>query len=195
MAKSIARNKKVFGVAINDYAYPVCDKNGVLLKAYRDWYNMLSRCYGNNKEKTYEDCLVCDEWLLSSNFIKWHNEHYIDGFNLDKDILVKGNKVYSPQTCCFVPKEINSLLTKRQNERGEYPIGVCKNTRRNGYLGRIWNLDGFVKRKCFKTPYDAFIAYKNSKEQYIKHIADKFKDIIGLNVYEALYNYKVEITD
>lgn len=195
MAKIIARNKKVFGVAINDYPYPVCMDNGVVIKAYRDWYNMLARCYGNNKEESYKNCVVSDEWLFSSNFIKWHNDNYVDGWQLDKDILVKGNKVYSPETCCFVPHEINSLLTKRQNDRGKYPIGVCKSTNRNGYIAKVWMLDGFVKKKCFKTPYDAFLAYKNSKEQYIKHIANKFKGIINLKVYNALCNYKVEITD
>jgi hypothetical protein len=70
MGKKVARNKKVFGVGINDYCGSVCGDDGKLTQAYRDWYNMLARCYGGNSGVTYQDCIVCDEWLCASNFIK-----------------------------------------------------------------------------------------------------------------------------
>lgn len=194
MVKKIAKNKKVFGVGINDYEGSVCDENGKLTQAFRDWYNMLARCYGKNKGETYKYCRVCDEWLHSSKFIEWHNEHYIDGYELDKDIIRKGNKLYSPETCFFVPREINSMLTNRKNDRGKYPIGVRRNTGRNGYISIIWTTNG-IKRKVFYTIEEAFLAYKQSKEMYIKHIADKYRGRISERAYSALCCYTVNIDD
>ena len=194
MGKRIARNKKVFGVGINYYHEKVCGDDGKLTQAYRDWYNMLARCYGNNRGITYQDCSVCDEWLYASNFIKWHNEHYVDGWELDKDVIKKGNKMYSPDTCFFIPREINSMLTRRQNDRGKYPLGVRENTGRQGYVGIIWTLQG-KKRKVFYNVADAFMAYKQSKEMYIKHVADKYKGQISEKAYKALYCYTISIDD
>lgn len=116
--------KVLFGVACVDVDYAVCKTN-----AYVVWCDMLRRCYSekyHKKKPTYKGCSVCDEWLLFSNFKRWFDENYIDGYCLDKDIIVKGNKVYSPDTCCFVPKCINSLLTNRKMHRGLEPIGVSK---------------------------------------------------------------------
>lgn len=195
MKKRITRNKKVFGVGVNDYDGSVCDENGNINRFYRDWYNMLSRCYGNLQNRpTYQGCYVCNEWLLSSNFIKWHNENYIEGFQIDKDILIKGNKIYSPDTCAFVPHEINSLFTKHNATRGKYPIGVYKNSRGKGYDAKIWMPSGCINKR-FDTINEAFNAYKKSKEEYIKLVADKYKGIVSDEIYNAMYKYQVEITD
>lgn len=103
------------------------------LKSYVVWRNMIIRCYSEDslKEKpTYKGCTVCEEWHNYTNFKKWYNENYYeieeDVICLDKDILVKGNKVYSSDTCIFVPQTINKLFTKRNIERGDTPIGVVK---------------------------------------------------------------------
>ena len=87
-------------------------------------------------------------------------------FHLDKDILVKGNKLYSEDTCSFVPAEINTLFCKANKTRGRY-----------------------------NTIEEAFLAYKQAKEAYIKELANKWKDVIDPRVYEALMDYQVEITD
>lgn len=171
-------------------------------EAYTCWRNMIKRCYDPNehiKHPTYKDCKVCDEWLCFINFLNWFNAYYKDGWQLDKDILIKGNKIYSPDTCCFVPSEINSLFTKRQNHRGNTPIGVkcCKAERRfkECYKASFTRDTTKVYLGSFKTQDEAFNAYKTAKEQYIKEIADKYKDQLESRTYEALYNYKVEITD
>ena len=95
------------------------DENGETIKSYSVWTSMLKRCYSDKcqkKQPTYKGCCVCEEWLNYSNFKKWFNDNYyeIEGeqMNLDKDILVKGNKIYSPETCVFVPKKINTLFVK-----------------------------------------------------------------------------------
>ena len=109
-----------------------------------------------------------------------------------KDILIKWNKVYSPDTCCFVPVEINSLFTRTNSKRGKYPIGVCMNKSNGRFLA---TLKSKKFSKSYNTPEEAFQAYKEVKENYIKEVADEWKDKINPKVYEAMYNYQVEITD
>jgi hypothetical protein len=162
-------------------------------ESYKIWMGIIKRC-GDVKHPTYIDCKICEEWKVYSNFKKWFDKRHIEGFHLDKDILVKGNKVYSPNTCCFVPREINNLFIKCQNTRGEYPIGVKKCTNRKGFSATIYK----GKKEYvgyFSTPIDAFNAYKEAKENWIKQVADKWKDKLDPKVYQALYNYQVEITD
>lgn len=167
-------------------------------RVYICWHAMASRCNSSKvhqKQPTYKDCEVCEEWRKLSSFKEWFDKHYVEGWALDKDILVKGNKVYSPETCCFVPQEINTLFTKKQRVRGGYPIGVsfCKNNQKFRAQihkdGKMWGL-GY-----YKTPKEAFHAYKVAKEAYIKEVADKWRSKLDPKVYEVIYNYEVEITD
>ena len=190
----------VYGVGVNNSdccVWATKDGKRVQKNAYKHWIAMMSRCYGKVKEKetTYIDCKVCDEWLVYSNFEKWFNQHYVEGYALDKDILVKGNKVYSPDTCCFVPKAINNLLNKHAKDRGCLPIGITKSGR--GFVARLNMVNTRRYLGFFKTSGEAFSVYKESKEAYIKDVAQEYYDkgLITINVYNALLNYKVEIAD
>lgn len=169
-----------------------------LSKEYTCWHGMVARCYSSKNQKkcpTYIGVSVCEDWHCFSKFKEWYDKHYVEGWALDKDILVKGNKVYSPETCCFVPREINNLFTKNNAKRGKYPIGVTYIEKLNKY--RVHLNDKKVRRHLglFDTIEEAFQAYKKAKESYIKEVADKWKDKLDPRVYEALYNYTVEITD
>lgn len=161
-------------------------------EAYKKWQQMIKRC-GNPKYPAYLNCTICKEWHTFSNYESWHNEHYIEGFALDKDILIKGNKEYSPTACCFVPQCINSLFIKCKSTRGEYPIGVKKNIR--GCFSAQINMNKKVYLGTYRTTEEAFQAYKVAKEAWIKEVANKWKDQLEPKVYDALINYKVEITD
>ncbi len=167
--------------------------------AYFAWRNMLYRCYSEDilsKRPTYKDCTVCEEWKCFANFKEWFdNQVYLCGWKLDKDILVKGNKVYSPTSCCFVPQDINVLFTKRQNCRGELPIGVQYSESKLRYKASMTRNNDRVFLGYYSTPEEAFNAYKVAKEAWIKEVADKWKDKLDPKVYDALYNYKVEIND
>ena len=194
------RQTKCYGVGICDIPFSTYSSDKVQ-RAYGLWSNIIARSCNDSvkdKHKTYKDCSVCSEWLLFSNFLKWFNDPtngYKEGYSVDKDILVKGNKVYSPDTCCFVPREINSLLTKSNATRGVYPIGVSKRGKR--FSARS-NFYGKTKKLgMFDTPEEAFQAYKQAKETYIKDIATQYyKDgKITKKVYDALMRYEVEITD
>ncbi len=165
-------------------------------KIYQTWISMLRRCYSKKEQEkcpTYEGCIAEGYWHNFQNFAKWFEENYVEGFELDKDILVKGNKIYSPETCCFVPHEINNLLIKSNSIRGEYVIGVYKN--KSKFRAQL-NVKGRrLHLGLFNTPEEAFQAYKTAKEKYIKEVAEKYKNQITEKVYQAMYNYKVEIND
>lgn len=167
--------------------------------AYFAWRNMISRCYSediHSKRPTYKDCTVCEEWKCFATFKEWFdNQVYFNGWKLDKDILVKGNKVYGPDTCCFVPNEINVLFTKRQNCRGDLPIGVQYTESKLRYKANISRGNDKVFLGCYSTPEEAFQAYKVAKEAWIKEVADKWKDKLDKKVYDALCQYEVEIND
>ena len=173
---------------------------------YKHWSSMIRRCYADNKNKfnpTYKDCSVCEEWHNFQNFGKWFDENYYTIENetmaLDKDILVKGNKTYSPETCVFVPQRINSLFLKRNKSRGKYPIGTSYNKRDKKYESccHMYKNNRYTRHAIgnFDTPTEAFTAYKTFKEQYIKQVANEYKDKIPKKLYDAMYRYEVEITD
>ena len=165
---------------------------------YKYWRSMMFRCYSDKlhvKEPMYKNCIVCDDWLNFQNFAKWFDENYYEVENecmqLDKDILVKDNKVYSPDNCTFIPQRINALFIQRDSDRGEYPIGVTYNKRDNLFYV-------FCESKylgSFDNPKDGFNRYKTYKENLIKQVADEYKDKIPQRLYKAMYSYKVEITD
>ena len=169
---------------------------------YDYWDGILRRCYSERIKKlrnSYSDCLVDEYWHNLQNFGEWfeknYNPKYMKSWCLDKDILVKGNRIYSPETCCFVPNEINVIFTNGYIRRGEYPKGVSYKPKINKYIAQ-YQKDGVVTHiGTFKTVDEAFQAYKEVKEKYIKEKADKWKDQIDTRVYEAMYNYQVEITD
>lgn len=185
--------------------YKSRDENGNKTSAYKCWYRMLRRCYDPyelNKYPTYIDCYVCEEWLCFQNFAKWFYKNYYEINNekmcLDKDILIKGNKIYSPEVCCFVPEKINILFIKSNSMRGKYPIGVIYHNRDN--VLEAWCCNKECKRQYLgrfplNRPFQAFTTYKNFKENYIKQVADEYKDLIPQKLYEAMYNYEVEIND
>lgn len=168
---------------------------------YALWKRMMQRCYDSNIHKTnptYIDCTVTEEWHNFQNFAKWIDDNYYEfeeeKMHLDKDILVKGNKVYSPDTCIFVPARINTLFIKSDGNRNSY-IGVSYRKDRERYNVRL-RRDG---RKIFlgdyNNPEDAFEVYKEYKEAYIKQMAERYKESIPNTLYNAMIKYKVDITD
>ena len=175
--------------------------NGQQLKEYEIWSSMLKWCYNIKTQQnipTYKNCEVSGNFKYFPYFKDWCNNQI--GFNqedwqLDKDILIKGNKVYSEDPCCFVPQEINTLFTKSDKARGEHMIGVSSHGQTGKFHSRV-NIGGeMVHLGLFETELEAFYAYKEAKEERIKHLADKWKDQIDLRVYNALMNYQVETTD
>lgn len=196
------RKTPICGVGINDYEDSIYI-DGQMIQSYHIWQGIIYRCYSGSLHKRqpcYSDCSVCDEWLYFTNFKKWFDENYIEGWDIDKDLLIKGNKEYGPTTCCFVPPEINYMLTKSDKKRGEYPIGVTFHTPRNKFRAQMSIITQEKEKKkihlgYFTSPEEAFQAYKKEKEAYFRRVANKWKDKIDKRAFEALYNYKIETTD
>lgn len=180
----------------------VCDVNGVNgVPSHNVWQGVIERCYFGNtsRSSSYNDCTICDEWLTYSNFKKWFEDPengYQEGYHLDKDILVKGNRQYAPNKCCFVPNEINALLIKQKKRKSSLPIGVCQ-VKSGRFVARVNSGKPTHHIGTFNTPEDAFQAYKIAKEQYVKELAEKYfqEGKITEKVYDALMKYEVEITD
>ena len=176
---------------------------------HNKWMNMLKRCFDNKlKEKysTYKDVSCCSRWLCFANFLEdleilkqEYNWSENETLNLDKDILHKGNKIYSLENCVLVPDWINLLFIKNDAKRGEYPIGVCYNKQRKKYEAKC-SINGKQTRLgYYNTIEEAFNAYKIAKKQEIKRIADDCvsKGYITKDsrLYNAMINYQVEIDD
>lgn len=173
--------------------------NGIKNRSYDVWKNILERCYDEShryKHLSYIDCIVCDEWLNYQNFAEWYDMNYyeVDGeiMHVDKDILFKNNNLYSPDTCIFVPQRINSLFIKADASRGDLPVGV--HMKNNKFIAQSNNYEK-IHLGVFDTIEEAFQAYKYYKEELIKEVAEEYKDCIPLVLYEAMYNYTVDIND
>lgn len=177
------KKKKIFGVGINDCEFSSNKKFAIV------WRDMIQRCYDSNFisiNPTYLGCSVCDEWLYLSNFKEWFDKNYIEGYQLDKDILVKGNKVYSPETCCFVPREINYLFIKNTKIRTNVRASRSK------YRADIKIRKKYINIGSFDTKEEAEEAYAKTRINLIKQYAEEYYNAnkITFKVYHAMMNYK-----
>lgn len=177
------------------------------IKYYETWINMLTRAYDKKYKEvkpTYEEVTVNPCFLNFQVFAEWCDNNYYEIVGetmcLDKDIMCKGNREYSPSNCIFVPNRINMLFVKRHGKRDGMPIGVIYDSKSNKYLAQcsILNDDGkheniYLGR--YNTKEQAFQVYKEFKEQYIQQVADEYKGKIPKELYNAMYNYIIEEDD
>lgn len=181
----------VCGIGVVDF--PIGEK-GNTTKCYHLWVSMIKRCYDDKelkKHPSYKGCTVCEEWKLYSNFKKWFDDNYVEGYQLDKDILVKGNKVYSPGTCCFVPNRINSLVRqKKRTANKSLPLGVSYDKIRGKYIATCKGDKQFFLGS-FDCIEEAHKAYISKKKEIVKEIIDIYfeESKIGVKVYNALLAY------
>ena len=175
-------------------------------RLYYIWRSMLDRVYNDKrhlKQPTYRDVEVCKEWLCFQNFAKWcETQEFFDAkddkgnrYEIDKDLLIKGNKQYSPDACCFVPKIVNSLLLNAKKSRGIYPIGVSYHKSSKKFSASFSNGGNQKHLGMFVTPEEAFQAYKEAKELFVIEKAEDWRDKIEDRVYQALLNYSISIDD
>jgi hypothetical protein len=185
------KNKLKYGVGINDADYQVSDKKlNWKCPFYVVWSNMLTRCYSKSYQEahpSYQECSVCGDWLVFSKFRMWMEKQDYINKQLDKDILIRNNKIYSPINCCFVDKNLNLFLTENKSSVGDYPVGVDKraNLKSRPYRSSIKN--PFTGKRlelgCFNTPEEAHIVWKTKKHEYACIFAERESD---LRIKEAL---------
>jgi len=188
----------IYGIGVNDRKYPA-KVNGKNTREYALWQNLLKRCYNPKYQRTqptYIGCSVSKNFRKYSYFYEWARQQI--GFNqevfqLDKDLLIKGNKLYSEDACLFLPRSLNSLLNSNKATRGNLPVGVSA---KNGKFQVGCNTDKSSRYAgFFDTPEEAFAAYKRAKETFIKLQAEKWKAHIDPRAFAALMAYEVQITD
>ena len=166
----------VFGVAKNDSKYKTSIKHaGADLKhsAYVCWNNMLRRCYSldyQEQQPTYIGCTVCNEWLSFSYFKLWWDHNHKYGWHLDKDIILAGNTIYSPDRCVFIPQKINSFVTERKRFRGDFMIGVNFDKKSQKFRSQISSSSKRLPLGFFDDPISAHKAwYKKKIELAYEH--------------------------
>lgn len=196
--------KLVYGVGINDADYVVkvseADYSGRnpsggykkklvwVCPFYRVWTDMLGRCYSDKlqeKYPTYKGCSVAQEWLTFSNFKGWMGKQDYKDKQLDKDILLEGNKVYSPDTCVFVSCAVNLFVTDSGKAREEWPIGVYWDKSSEKFKAQI-SINGKQKfLGYFTCPQEAHKAWLAAKLELAYALAAEQTDS---RVAEALIN-------
>lgn len=182
-----AKRKPLYGVAINDAPYPVTEYytlNGVTKRRlacnfHRVWSDMIRRCYSERfKEKypTYKECTCCPEWIYFSKFKAWMETQDWEGKELDKDLLFEGNKIYSPETCIFIPQRVNKFMhsgirvsEKTPDSNSPY-IGVTWSRQDKIYKAQSVTVIGkiHVSLGCFKDPLEAHNAWRAFKYEQAK---------------------------
>lgn len=189
----MSKGKLIHGVGYNSGGYPT-HHEGKAVIAYTTWVNMLKRCYSEaslRAKPTHIGCSVDPKWLDYQLFAMWYttHPHYKLGYYLDKDILVVGNKVYSPDTCSLVPHRLNSLLNSQQRKRGALPQGIHQHG--NCYRVKLSVRGKQVNLGNIKTLSEAVRTYKQWKEAYVADVALEFKEHITVDVYNALINWRL----
>lgn len=193
---SNSMTKLIYSVGYNSKSKYMAYKNGKKLRMYDVWKDMLRRCYctkSQEKNPTYISCSVDESWHDYQAFAEWYCGHEFSGlgYQLDKDVLLADNKVYSPENCCFLPKDLNVMLTDSRAARGEYPQGVHLRNDNHKYRAYV-SIDG--KRKNlgqFDTPEQAYQVYRIAKEAYVKEKALKWKGRVADNVFNALMKWEL----
>jgi hypothetical protein len=157
---------------------------------YRAWFSMMERCYSGKDRKyflSYIGCSMCEEWWNFQTFCKWREDEWYtcgnERMHIDKDILIKGNKVYSPETCLLVPQRINMMFIEQPNKYG-LPSGISLT--QSGKYHAEYNA---VRLGNFTTLEEAINAHDTAKRIHIKEVAVEYKDKIPRKVYDALLNW------
>ena len=171
--------RKVFGVGINDLgtSSELVDGKRTQTKVYTRWKDMLRRCYDPKYQSTkpsYVGCVVCDEWLILSVFKEWFDDNHKEDHELDKDILSEGCKIYSPDTCSFVPKDVNVFLL----DRGVSRKGGLSGTKRHGNKFQATCHDPLSSKRLyigtFSTPEEAHEAWKKKKHEFALTLCEEY---------------------
>ena len=183
------RSKLVHGIGVNDADYPVVINATIAGKTktlwfcpyYNTWSGILERCYSakfQTKNRAYAGCSVVPAWHRFSVFRAWMAEQHWEGNQLDKDLLVQGNRVYSPATCLFVHKLVNTFILDNASTRGAHPAGVCWSEEKrkfsaqcnNPFTGKRGHIGYFLRAD------DAHLAWAIRKLEHAETLASKQTD-------------------
>lgn len=189
-------SRLIYRVGYNSQRHHKATSNGRPTEAYDKWHQMMQRCYSKNnqtKNPSYIGCTVAEEWHDFQAFADWFfaHKHKDSGYQLDKDLLFPENKIYSPETCCLVPRELNSLLISCTPRAGCLPRGVYFNKEHGRHKAQLM-IDGKKTHLgYFDCADSAYQAYKETKERYVKNKALEWANRIEWDVFVALMNWEI----
>jgi Fe-S-cluster formation regulator IscX/YfhJ len=205
MAKVLTKREssgygKVCGIGIYEPRVLCMTDAPHLPRVYRMWNSMLQRASVKYIEQrpSYAGTSVDPAFVRFADFAAWAMQQVgwdADDAQLDKDLLCKGNRVYGPEFCVFLPLRINSLIITNASRRGELPVGVRKARTHGKYEARVNNSGVKIGLGTHTTPEAAFLAYKAGKEALLRRVAEQYRDNLDPRAYAALLAYQVEITD
>lgn len=193
---SATRGGIIFGIGINDADYAITpgSKNRKRCKYFSTWSGMISRCYSEktqSRNPTYIGCTVCAEWLRFSTFKAWMEQQDWEGRELDKDILFPGNKVYSPDTCVFVTRAINSFMGYGVRSGRSLPQGVSFHKIHKKYISSCGENGKLKFLGYYETAEEAHEVWLAYKLKLAYNLAEQEPDIRVANALVDRYiNYK-----
>lgn len=202
LRKGTIRNpyrKSYYGVGFLGVGRHLSILNGNKTKAVITWEGMLQRCYCPRYQKykpTYKGCSVHPDWHNFQVFAEWYNnqEYNGEGYQLDKDILYPENKIYSKDTCCLVPREVNSLVSIKRSKYGSnLPTGVHYVKSRKKYTTSVGTGEDRRRFGHYDCPYEAHKIYVREKIKMVRIKAVQYKNQVSDNVFTALSNYSLKI--
>ena len=186
--------KLVYGVGINDVMIPYFTKTTI----WKTWNGIIRRTDNRDpkwieqSKKSYLDCTLDSRWYKLSAFKEWI-EQWDDFENkeVDKDILIPGNKIYGPDTCLMVRPIVNAWFKPDRN-RGDLPRGICWNTAwkrgksSNPYRAQITPIGG--KRTglgVYGTIEEASAVFEKARKEQIKILIETETDLRVKNALEC----------
>lgn len=181
--QGLSNRKLIYNVGFTDVAYSVyfqSEQGEVMCPYFKVWKHMLDRCYDKKLHKrrpTYSNCTVSEEWLIFSNFKNWMIQQDWQDNELDKDLLYKGNKHYSKETCCFISPYLNTLLLTCKASRGKYKLGVTYKEKNKKYVAQCNVKDKPKHLGYFNTEDEAHTKYCKVKANYFLEIAEHQSDL------------------
>lgn len=169
------------------------NSNLIANPAYSKWMSIWRRIGQIDKPDfaTYVDCKMDVRWESLQDFSEFYHScpYRQDGWELDKDLIVPGNRIYGPDTAAYVPVEINAFI-KTRKRKAHLPMGVNVNRAFFSAAIRIDGKETYLGN--FVTPEEAYVAYKEAKEKEASRLADKYDGLVDPRVIEALRNFKVD---
>ena len=176
----------IYGVGVNDADYPISQygviegkrKQVWMCPFYQSWLNMFKRVHSKKIHNTYDTATIREEWRVFSVYKTWMEKQHWQGNELDKDVLMIGNKEYGPDTCVFVPQYLNKFLTDSGATRGKYPQGVYFHKASGKFLSqcRDKKKGKQVHLGLFENPHDAHIEWKKYKHKLALEYAEELQE-------------------
>lgn len=190
-------HKEVLGIGYIGEGEYTARVNKKMSKCYNNWFAMFNRCYNplNNRCRSYENVTVNDEWHNYQVFAKWFYDNYdpltMQGWHLDKDLLIPGNREYSSKACCFIPNEVNVIFKTNNQSLTNLPRGA--QPKDGKFQSSIQKFGQQIYLGFFETPEEAHQVYMEAKKEYLIEVSEKWRGVLSDKVCDAIKNYDISL--